>query len=279
MMEITTGRVLFAAPPEDRPMAGDRRRRHGVMTSGAGVRLPSPPITTAPTRAAGRWDRVLGILLDAARPAECGGRAVLRPLWAEETMHRAYSLLQLAARMEPLVTATGVGRVALALDCAIAEDLATLFRSLTIVSDQQQLPCATVLRDVTRNLVALFGAGARHVAITTEVERLSLPAYKRRALVLAASELTVNALRHAFPGQCDGRIGIALKLVGATHARLSVADNGIGFVADCLAARRGIVGGLADLLEADLVYRRPASGGTIAEIAFPLPLRVVSGRS
>jgi hypothetical protein len=38
---------------------------------------------------------LLATLLAATNPAASGGRAVLRPLWANEAMHRAYSLVTL----------------------------------------------------------------------------------------------------------------------------------------------------------------------------------------
>jgi two-component sensor histidine kinase len=96
-----------------------------------------------------------------------------------------------------------------------------------------------------------------------------LPSYKRRALVLAAAELVVNSLLHAFHGRGRGLIDVSLSVHGTESATLLVADDGIGFTAirpnlDC-----GVAAGLAGLLEADLAHERK-SGRTIAEIAFPL---------
>jgi len=215
-----------------------------------------------------RLGHVLGLLLDAARPGDCGGRAVLRPLWAEEAMHRAYSFVQLAMRPEMRI---GLADCSMSRhwDHALAARLAALYRDLAITQDEVRKPCAEALRGVVHNLVALFGSGVGQVVVRTEIERLSLPAYQRRALVLAASELVVNALRHAFLGRYDGRIEVTLKAHDARRTRLAVADEGIGYGRDRMAAQRGIAGGLAGLLEAELLYRPRLGGGTMAEIVFP----------
>ena len=54
----------------------------------------------------------------------------------------------------------------------------------------------------------------RAVRIDTDIERMALSADKRRALVLTASELVVNALTHAFRGGSGGRIGVSLRRRG-----------------------------------------------------------------
>jgi two-component sensor histidine kinase len=199
---------------------------------------------------------------------------VLRPLWAEEATHRAYSMLILAAQLR---RTPGVGLeadVTSRLDRGIANDLAGLFRTLDFTKDEEELPCSSVLRGVIRNLVALSGSGARRIVIRTDIASLLLPAYRRRALVLAASELVVNALRHGFTGKRDGQIEVTLRAVGTAHACLTVVDDGVGFGKCRPRGQHGIAGGLADLLEADLVYRQVGSTGTNAEIVFPTYRRI-----
>ena len=212
---------------------------------------------------------MLGVLLDSARPSHCGGRAVLRPLWAEEAMHRAYNMLVLVMQLHQVAGVRPEDEVALRLDRGVASDLAALFRTPEISKESEELPCSCVLRGVVRNLVALFTSGEGPVVIRTEIERLSLAAYKRRALVLAASELVINALRHDFAGRCGGQIQVTLRAFGTAHACLTVVDNGVGFHESRLSGQRGIASDLADLLEADLVYRRLGPAGTNAEIVFP----------
>lgn len=64
--------------------------------------------------------------------------------------------------------------------------------------------------------------------LRTDVERLARPAFQRRALVLAASELVVNALSHAFGSRRQGRHVVSFRMVSRRRARLVVADDGAG---------------------------------------------------
>jgi two-component sensor histidine kinase len=127
-----------------------------------------------------------------------------------------------------------------------------------------------VLRDVVLNLGALFGGG-NGLVVRTIIERINLPGYKRRALVLCASELTINALTHAFRGAAgDGRIDVSLCLLDNTRACLRIVDNGAGFASRRPDTAVSIAGGLAGLLEAELTYDRTGSSTTVAEVVFPV---------
>jgi hypothetical protein len=210
---------------------------------------------------------VVNVLLAASSLTESADPAVLQPLWAEEAMHRSYTMLRLLdARGNQCNDLAGIQ-----IDEGLACHLAVLFRSLDIDSANQDLPCATLMRDMVTDLVALFGPrpGLGAITINTTIERLRLPAYKRRALVLAAAELVMNALLHAFPGRARGRIEVSLTMPSPLLARLQVNDDGIGLCGGQPDSRCGVAGGLADLLEADLVYLR-TSTLTIAEILFPV---------
>jgi hypothetical protein len=93
---------------------------------------------------------------------------------------------------------------------------------------------------------------------------------QRRALVLAANELVMNALFHAFQGRRRGQLVVKLRSYDSRHACLAVFDYGIGYDGDRSAPECGVAGGLADLLASTIVYRRGDRGGTIAQIHFPL---------
>jgi hypothetical protein len=206
---------------------------------------------------------VLGVLLAAAFPLHDRGCRVLRPLWTEEAMHRAYSFVRLVdARNRRQSTGEN------ATSDAIACDLAVCFGDLTSGGERDVQSCASVLRNATTGLGALFG-GPANIIVETKIEDVWLPAYKRRALVLAASELVSNALLHAFRGRTAGLIEVSLTALGPTSACLHVADNGNGFIEASPDLDCGVGAGLAGLLEADLAYDR-MEGWTIAEIEFPL---------
>jgi hypothetical protein len=211
---------------------------------------------------------LLGVLLASTFPTGGGGCDVLRPLWAEEAMHRAYGFVRLIDARKGRRELTRSNPMIEGLDCVIARDLAARFRELEVDEERKARPCASVLHDIAAGLGALFGRPAG-VIVATEIEAMLLPSYKRRALVLAAGELVGNSLLHAFHGRRTGLIEVSLTVHGTESASLRVADDGIGFTdmrpnLDC-----GVAASLAGLLEADLAYDRK-DGRTIAEIAFPL---------
>jgi two-component sensor histidine kinase len=216
-----------------------------------------------------RLAQIVGVLLDAAHPFRSGGRDVLRPLWAQEAMQRACSILHLAVQLQKKIGACADDDTTARSERRRANNLAVLFRTLHIEQDEEVLPCSDVLRGVVRNLVAVFGSGAGRIVIRTDIEHLSLPAYKRRALVLAASELVINALRHGFAGKSGGRIDVTLRALGTSHVRLSVVDDGVGMSEAQTSGQGGIAVALADLLEGALVYRQSGTVGTNAEIVLP----------
>jgi hypothetical protein len=154
------------------------------------------------------------------------------------------------------------------LDAATARDLGDRFRSLEVRGERDLLFCSTVMRDVITGFGTLFGRPLG-VTIETEIEEVLLPAYKRRALVLAAAELVTNALPHAFPTRHADAIEVQLTARGAMSGHLRVADRGAGFTGASPNLECGVAAGLANLLEADLTYDRK-DGWTIAEIVFPL---------
>jgi signal transduction histidine kinase len=219
---------------------------------------------TLPSFACGIADSLLAsICVD--RDMECAAR---RTLFAEEALHRAYSLMRLVDRRNHHREPAGHGSGTAGRDSAIAYDLAANFRCLQEGKERQIQPCWPVLRNVIDHLGALFGTNA-NIAVSTSIEDVSLPAYKRRALVLVAAELMTNALLHAFAGRVSGRIEIGLTSLGPALAYLRVADDGIGFAHGPPNLTCGVAAGLAGLLEADLVYDR-SGGWTVAWIVFAL---------
>jgi len=214
---------------------------------------------------------LLSVLLASALPVPSRGCKVLRPLWVEEAMHRAYSFVRLVDIRNGYGAFTGENPHlddAIAWEDAIACDLGARFRELAAGREREVLPCAAILQDVVAGFCALFGSPA-DVTVETRIDDVWLPGYQRRALVLATFELVSNALLHAFRGHAGGQIEVHLAANGAKSACLRVADNGVGFADASPNLDRGVAAGLAGLLEADLIYDRTA-GWTVAEIAFPL---------
>lgn len=210
------------------------------------------------------------MLLAAASPTVCGGRAVLRPIWATEALNRAYNMVRLVGRLEQRAPDCN-NRTGFDLEAKLGAELAATFDALAISCDEEPRPCSVLLRDLVRDLVELFGPAVGPVVLATCIDRLALPAFRQRALILLANELVSNALLQAFEPHRSGRITLHLAVLDRRSARLTVTDDG-GNVFD--RARRhpsrcGVVDYLADLLESDLTYRSRPGGGMIAELEFP----------
>jgi hypothetical protein len=225
-------------------------------------------IARAGLRLSGGRGPLLGLLLAGASPTGCGGRRVLWPLWANEAMHRAYTLIRLVGLLAERSPEPHAGDTGLALELSLGAELADSYMALAIGRDEDMVPCSELLRSVVCGLVELFGPAAGDVFVKTYVERIKLPAFQRRALVLAASELVAESLLRAFHGRGAGRIEVEVAHVTPTRARLRVTDDG-NRRSPC-SPDRGVVHDLADLLETVPSYSHVVTGGTVAEIAFPV---------
>ena len=208
---------------------------------------------------------LLGTLLEATLPPSGYGRLEHGSLWVNEAMHRAYNMVRLVfaldchASLDP-TEAIGAYRVAV--------DLVAAYRSLGIIDDRRLLPCSGVLRTIASDVVELFGPITGEVGLQTAIERLALPAFKRRALVLAASELLINSLLHGFVERDEGNIVVTLRQHDHGRALLRVADDGCGLALGRRLNDSGVAFDMAALLEARVMYRAPDGGGTVVEIDF-----------
>jgi two-component sensor histidine kinase len=248
--------------------------REGYLPWGSAV-ADVPPVRASFENLALLADRLspaagdlIGVLLASAIPAQNRGCEVLRPLWTEEAVHRALGFMRLVDARKRRGQSTKQNPIAAELEDFAARDLAVRFRQLQSGAERAVMPCASVLRDIVTDLGVVFACPA-NIALKTKIDRVSLPAYKRRALVLAACELLCNALLHAFPRHDAGLIEVCLTHRNPKSACLRVADSGIGFSDTRPNLTFGVAASLAGLLEADLAYDR-AAGWTIAEIIFPV---------
>jgi two-component sensor histidine kinase len=208
---------------------------------------------------------VFGALLAATHPQTAKPGWTSLSLWNDEALHRAYCMLQLILRLRSMRS-----RVHWHNEFELASQLAVDFRSLFAAHENELVQCSEVLRDVVRNLGSLFGPAGGDIDIKTNVERLSLAAFGRRALVLVATELLLNVLGHAFHGRANGHVEVCLQRTSEGRARWRVTDDGIGHFETAEDADVSIAGRLAHLLGGRLVYRQDQGSATTAEIVFPV---------
>jgi hypothetical protein len=210
---------------------------------------------------------MLGILLDAALPMTSHGRPALRPVWVNEAMNRAYKMIRLTAALERL---TPLCRFALKEDEAerrIAAEIATVFRALDVDDDDEVMPCSEDLRIAVCGLIELFAPVAGSACFRAHIEQLSLPGFKRRALVLAACDLVSDVLLRGFLQSGPGIINVALRRAGLTEMRLTVSGGPSGSICN---RRSDSLPDLAALLESSPSYSMLHIGGVAAELTFPI---------
>ena len=97
---------------------------------------------------------------------------------------------------------------------------------------------------------------------------------------MIVTELVMNALKHAFPGdKAKGQITVAYDMVG-TNWKLSISDNGIGKSDGVLAQGKsglgtGIVKALAHQLDAQVETLTGPEGTTVSITHATFPTKVV----
>ena len=137
--------------------------------------------------------RLLALLLGSASLTSCEG-SLLRPIWAMEAMRRAYNMIRLVGFLDRNTPLSGIDSHRPDFENRLAAALAATFDSLAIERDEVLRPCSMALRSLTQNLVELFGSAIGNIVLSTCVDRLMLPAFQQRALILLTSELVTNVL-------------------------------------------------------------------------------------
>ncbi len=214
--------------------------------------------------------RILGLLLTATQPGSCGGSKVLQPIWANEMMDRAYQMVRLTRLLDNRVPRNDSDPVDDSLEWRITSNLTETLRALHIRTDDEAQPCSDLLRATVRDLVELFGEAVGVSGISTCIDRLDLPAFKRRALVLMASHLVVDILLHAAREHRSPQLLVALDQPRCGVARLSVGYDDRAVPFGPLDGTYGVIDDLASLLETDIIYRADRLGRFVTGMDFPL---------
>lgn len=190
-------------------------------------------------------------------------------LWRADAIHRAKNMAQMTTaladvadhptrRWLPPEVLTQAKRLSRAYDQLGIDD-----------ASHALVPCAALLTEIVARLADIFGR-SRNVAIVVLVEEILLSRDVRRALLLMASELIINALKYGYPTAAGGTIRVSL----AAHCgrvKLIVEDDGVGLV-ETYAAGHG--GGLLEQFRTVLgatVTRNTSEKGHGFRVATSLP--------
>jgi two-component system, sensor histidine kinase PdtaS len=135
-------------------------------------------------------------------------------------------------------------------------------------SPLEEVDLGLYLVSLCRSISASMIQDPSKLEIETNVARVFVKADVSLSLGLIVTELVINALKHAFPGDQGGKI-----LVGYSAVRenwtLSVSDDGVGMHADPAKARAGVGSSIVTALAAQLgavIVISGSSPGTVVSI-------------
>jgi hypothetical protein len=211
---------------------------------------------------------IFAVLYNAACPISSRGCRDLHPLWADEARHRVLNLFSLTLMLERQVSSEAEP-VDHRQELAVATRLAALYRSLEEAREEENVACSETLHDLVAGLIGLFGPAVGKVSLRTRLIPLAMTAYRRRALILTASALVIQALVQPSIVAAWREVEITLVLEGSRNMRFSIEIEGTGIDPQRSGSGHEVVICLAGLLEAEIVYRRSMRGGISAELNFP----------
>jgi two-component sensor histidine kinase len=218
------------------------------------------------------WSRgtMAKVLFDATCPLPCSIPPESESIRMLEASNRISNLLHLIVALERKSWRDGDADERAPADCAQANMIAAYFRSLDIARDAKLIPCTETLRGLITGLVELFGPTVGVIELKTDLQGLTLPVHRRRALVLATCEMVTAALRYGFRQRNRGKITVTLARDDSSSGRLLVEDDGSG-----LGVARGdsnipVIGGLAKILGAEFLYWQSPEGGLASELTFAI---------
>jgi two-component sensor histidine kinase len=146
-----------------------------------------------------------------------------------------------------------------------------LYRS----DDLAHIDFGSYLKDLTGSLVQTYRQQSQHIALQVEADTVMLDIDSAIPCGLIVSELTSNALKHAFPNGRPGRIQVALRCEDSGQmCRLIVSDDGIGMPGgldyqNTLSLGLQLVNSLTHQLSGTVAVE--TGPGTRFEILFPTP--------
>lgn len=173
----------------------------------------------------------LGVQQELRDPSRAG---LGKPDELREIQHRVKNHLAMIVSLIRLQSRRQITRDSFEALARRIESLSLLYDELSgrgiISRDANTVPAGAYLSRVAAVLVAL---GAREgIRINIDCEEVELSVEKAARLGLVLSELTTNALQHAFVGRGAGLIEIRLTKLTDGGLRLTVEDDGIGLPPD-----------------------------------------------
>jgi len=180
---------------------------------------------------------VIGTDITRRKEAE---RELVQALNAKETLlhelhHRVKNNLQVVSGLLHLQSASAKDkRLADILNDSVnrIDIIATLHEKLHKSENIEGVGSAEYIADIAAGVFGSFGIERASVGLRLEIEDICLGIGDALSYGLIVNELVSNSLKHAFPGDRTGEIGIAFGLAGEQDLELTVSDNGVGLPKD-----------------------------------------------
>jgi hypothetical protein len=211
---------------------------------------------------------ILSQLLRATCAPVQAPRSPLRPIWALENFARTRVMIRLLSALDRLRKNGDPHMLSLDMERDAADRLSAGLSLVRDLSAATPVPCSSLLRHVVRDLVELFGPTVGEMLIATQVEPVSLSNVKRRALLLAACNLLLQALANGFAGRRSGTLLVSLHRVSSAAMRLTVADDGSVSTRDRSSESIEALDDLVAILEGRMFHQRDGRGGEVTELTF-----------
>jgi hypothetical protein len=211
---------------------------------------------------------MLNILFDVAEQVTKNDSSQTQTIWAEEASHRAMNMLYLMLMLNRPKMYKPFCTIRAAEEYRLAEEIAEGFASLNVTGQHINQSCIKPLNRIIKNIVTLFGYSLFSVRLSISAQSMGLSTEKNRAIVLICSDLVINALKEGVRRMTRGCIEITLEKLTTNVSQLIVKDDFASTARYISSPGYGIVSALAEILEADLVYRNLERRGAHIEFLF-----------
>jgi PAS domain S-box-containing protein len=110
--------------------------------------------------------------------------------------------------------------------------MALVHEQLYKSKDLSYIEFGDYLRNLAASLACSFIGSSERIAVTVETDAFALDIDEAIPCGLIVNELISNALKHAFPDDCDGEISVICRSDSDGLVTLDVSDNGAGIPPD-----------------------------------------------
>lgn len=164
-------------------------------------------------------DRLAAVLLSGIAHLACTGSQTLQPLWRGEALHRAGSILELTTRLGRSLAGAAIDPEQFRLASALVDTQ----RQLALHPERVPVECSTLLREALTAFDALFSPATGDVQLRTDIHRLTLPGFQRRARGVRADRSRSTV---AVGGAVDRVVGDAVEHVAQIRLGVQAAELG-----------------------------------------------------